>query len=742
VRVAEATHVREVRADEAQRLAAVVAQTEDAIITKDRDAIITSWNPGAERMYGYSVREAVGQDIAMIVPPHRKGEERRILARINAGDRIDHYETERLTKDGRLIEVSVTVSPLTDAAGAIVGASVIARNITEAKRLERAQRFLARAGSLLDRSLDPRQTLLTVLELVVPELGELAIVDLLTDDGRIEGAVATVAARPELARDLEQLRRDFPLDPAGTHPVARVLRTGRPEVLPELTEEIQREIAESDEHLEFMRRLRYRSALVAPLQARGRRLGALSVLHLGQSDAYTSEDLALMEELGRRAGVALDNARLYAELGRLRDTDRFLSEASRLLSGSLDYQETLRRLAALAVPAMADWCVIDLVGTGGELERVALEHRDHERLSLAVDIERRYPTRPDAPQGVPAVVRSGRSEIYPEVSDEMLVAGTESEEHLAALRQLGMMSAMVVPIRGRERAIGAITFVSSTPGRHFDADDLHAAEEVGRRAGVAIENARLYSERNRVAQTLQASLLPRALPHVPGVELASRFRPAGEGIEVGGDFYDVFPAARGTWMAAVGDVCGKGADAAALTGLARYTLRMLAHREASPAEVLRQLNQAVLRQEEARERFLTAVLVSLRPGEDRVVARLACAGHPHPLRLRAGGDCHPVVLEGTLLGLFPEAEVEERDLELEPGESLVLYTDGLTDAQAPRRLLTPGDVARELGATGAGTAQELVAAAEELATAGGTVAPRDDIVILGLHVPRARPSAG
>src|SRR5216684_7891933 len=135
-----------------------------------------------------------------------------------------------------------------------------------------------------------------------------------------------------------------------------------------------------------------------------------------------------------------------------------------------------------------------------------------------------------------------------------------------------MTSALVVPMVARQRTLGAITLVSSTEGRHFDAGDLAKAEELGRRAGLAVDNARLYSERSRVAQTLQASLLPRALPHIPGIELASRFRPAGEGLEVGGDFYDVFPAAGGNWMAVIGDVCGKGAEAAGLTALARYTV--------------------------------------------------------------------------------------------------------------------------------------------------------------------------
>jgi serine phosphatase RsbU (regulator of sigma subunit) len=260
-----------------------------------------------------------------------------------------------------------------------------------------------------------------------------------------------------------------------------------------------------------------------------------------------------------------------------------------------------------------------------------------------------------------------------------------------------------------------------------------------------VDNARLYSERSRVAQTLQASLLPRALPHIPGVELASRFRPAGDGLEVGGDFYDVFPAAGGKWMAVIGDVCGKGAEAAGLTALARYTVRSLGETESRPGEVLRRLNQSVLRQEEARERFLTVVVVSLTVAEHGATVRLAAGGHPHPLWVRADGAVEVVPVEGVLVGLFPDAAFEERELALGPGESLVLYTDGLTDSQAPDRVLSSQDLASRLQAARTRSAQEVVAAAEGLASGVGAAGPRDDIALLAIHVApdgEASPAAG
>jgi serine phosphatase RsbU (regulator of sigma subunit) len=340
----------------------------------------------------------------------------------------------------------------------------------------------------------------------------------------------------------------------------------------------------------------------------------------------------------------------------------------------------------------------------------------------------------DEPTGVPNVIRTGVAELYPHISDDLLAANADDEEHLAALRELGMVSAMIVPMVARQRTLGTVTLVSSTPTRRFDVDDLALAEELGRRAGVAVDNARLYSERTRVAETLQASLLPRALPHVPGVELASRFRPAGHGVEVGGDFYDVFAAAEGHWIAVIGDVCGKGAEAAGLTALARYTVRSLGQTEWRPAAVLAGLNRAVLQQEEAPERFLTVLVVSLEVGDGRVKLRLSAGGHPHPLLVRSGGGVEVVPVAGMLVGLFPDATFEERELELAPGETLMLYTDGLTDAQAPEEILSGDDVAQRLERAGAHTAQEVVAAAEEFAAGQGDAGPRDDIAVLALHV--------
>ena len=224
---------------------------------------------------------------------------------------------------------------------------------------------------------------------------------------------------------------------------------------------------------------------------------------------------------------------------------------------------------------------------------------------------------------------------------------------------------------------GAITLVSAGRGRRMSLADLALMEEIGRRAGVAIANARVHAARSYIATTLQRSLLPPRLPDVPGLTIAARFRAAGISSEVGGDFYDLFPAVNG-WMVAIGDVTGKGPVAAAITSLARYTLRTAALYERRPERVLERLNDVLLADPERRQ-LCTAVCAHLAPGDEGVHIRLVCAGHPPPYVLRAGDGAVATGRPGTLLGAFDEIVWDADELDLRSGDTLVLYTDGVTD---------------------------------------------------------------
>jgi serine phosphatase RsbU (regulator of sigma subunit)/PAS domain-containing protein len=418
------------------------------------------------------------------------------------------------------------------------------------------------------------------------------------------------------------------------------------------------------------------------------------------------------------------------DLKQAEETQRLLAEAGRVLAGSLDYEETLRRVAWLAVPDLADWCMVDVLGENG-LERVAVAHADPGRAELAAALQG-IVVNPAGAVGPARVARTGRSELHATVGDDHVRNAALNPTHHRLLTELGMRSAASVPMTVRGQRIGVMTLSTAESGRTLGAEQLTVLEELGRRAAVAVDSARLYRQRSAIARTLQQSLLPPALPEIAGVEAAALYRAAGEGTDVGGDFYDLFSVAEGEWIAVIGDVCGKGAEAAAVTALARYTIRTAAVRRRSPAAILRWLNDAMVRQE-LDGRFCTIACVHLNTSRVDIGVTVACGGHPPALLRRQAGAVEEVGTPGTLLGLVPDPQLEDRRAVLEPGDALVLFTDGITEARAPERVIEPQALHDALGAIPPGSAQRIVEQLAALAVGKEGTPPRDDIAVLALR---------
>jgi PAS domain S-box-containing protein len=291
----------------------VVTGTRDAVLSKDLEGVITTWNPAAERLYGYSAEEAVGRHVSFLMPDELKHEVDEILATVRRGGTLETYETRRVRKDGTVIDVSLTISAIGSSARGLYGASVVARDITDERRRRRARDFLIAATRDLDASLDPTETARNIVAKAVPDLAEVCIVDFIRDDGLIGDSVAA-SAIPGAALRLEQIRHESPLDPEGDHPVAQVLRGGEPMVWRDLRKpEVADTVAQTEEHQALIDDAGYESAAVVALIARGRKIGALSFLHANANVRYEEEDLEFLGELGDRAALALDNARLYQE---------------------------------------------------------------------------------------------------------------------------------------------------------------------------------------------------------------------------------------------------------------------------------------------------------------------------------------------------------------------------------------------------------------------------------------------
>jgi serine phosphatase RsbU (regulator of sigma subunit)/PAS domain-containing protein len=426
---------------------------------------------------------------------------------------------------------------------------------------------------------------------------------------------------------------------------------------------------------------------------------------------------------------------------RRRETEaRFLAEATDLLTESLDPEEALRRLARLVVPRLADWCVV-YIREGTRIRTVALEHSDPRKVQLGLDLSRRFPIDADGEAGVALVMRTGRSQLTPRLTREMLEAAAPDAEYARVVfDELGLRSALTVPLGARGQLFGALTLVSAESDRVFDERDVAFAEDFATHAALAVANARLYAEQQEIALTLQRSLLPLRLPDIPDVEMVTRYRPAGEHNMVGGDFYDLWEIGQGSFGVAIGDVCGKGAAAAALTALARHTVRTasLALPDHRPADVLRALNDAV-RKRAGSGQFCTVAHAYATPIAEGFDLTIASGGHPLPFIIRADGSVEQPGRPGTLLGIFPDIQVHEHRVSLRRGDQIVLWTDGLSDRRGDGELYGEERL-RDLLVANAGRTPDEIADVIERAVLGfSTTDPQDDIAIV---VARIRPAEG
>jgi PAS domain S-box-containing protein len=534
--------------DEREHFAQVVKSTQDAVLSKDLGGILTSWNPAAERLYGYTASEAIGQHISFLIPADHKNEEQEILSRVRRGERVETYETERIRKDGVRIDVSLTISPIEHPGLGIVGASVIARDVTAEKRRHRAQEFLVAATRNLEASLDFNRTARTIVEKAVPDLAELCVLDFVRRDGWIGDSIVG-AAEPSAAPLLEEIRRQTPLDPRGKHPVAQVMRAGEPMVWRDLTTpDVMSDVVQNDEHRKLIEDTRYQSAAVAPLVARGSTLGAISFLHASTDLRYEAEDLQLLRELADRAALALDNARLY-------------------------------------------------------------------------------------------------------------------------------------------------------------------------------------EERARIAKNLQLGLRPPEPPYVPGLDISVVFEAFGAGVEIGGDVYDVLPTDDGCWVL-IGDVAGKGSVAAGVSVALRHSMRGLARQIDDPRELLSQLNEILLEGSSLND-FATALLLRLRRQGEAWSLNLAAAGHPPAIHLTGEGPRQ--LGGGPLLGAFSDPVLPDHEALLLPGETVILATDGWFEAGPPQTHVGPdalGELAHSLSDLDLPAMTERLRE-DALSRSRGPL--RDDLVLLALR---------
>lgn len=646
-----------------------------------------TWDERLEVMYGFAPGSFDGtyETYQQVLHPEDRAAVRDAIQEALETTSGHHVQHRIVRPDGSLRWIEGWGRVLQDDDGTVTGMVGVARDITDQQEtreeLERAREDMAGETERLERL----QSLTASLSRAVSQ-EDVAHVLVAQAIRATDATAASVSILSEGGESLNILASSgydlMPQEgwdhwPASLdHPLGEAIRTGEPRWSETRAELLERHPGSSSTPgIE-----RFGAFAALPLLSAGRVIGAIG-LSFEEDRAFPDVEREHLLTMTDQVAVALERARLYEEAERARLAARranerlmFLSNATQLLAGSLDYDETVSTLARLCVPDFADWAGVDLLEAGGQIRQLIVVHEDPRQLEYAKDVRERFPPDLDGAQGLANVLRTGLSEFYPEIPDELIELAPVEQREIA--RNLRLSSVLIVPLEVRGQILGAMTLAYAESGRHYEESDLRMVESLGRRAAIAIDNARAYHDRDHMARTLQRSLLPPALPAIPGAQMAARYEPFGDGHEVGGDFYDAFSVADDEWGIVIGDVCGKGAEAAAVMGIVRFTTRAIAMSERRPSALLTGLNEALLQQTTG-ERFCTACYCRVHRNETGFRVTVSLAGHPQPVVLRSDGSVVEVGAPGTFIGLFEDVEVSDEVVDLLPGDALILFTDGV-----------------------------------------------------------------
>ena len=667
-----------------------------AVIVTDPNGVIVYWNAEAERLYGWSQAEVVGRPVVEVLAlPGEHAENLANLQRVVGGA---SWEGDRVVarRDGEALRIYSVARPVYSEAGVVIAVVGVSGDVTDRRLEEDATKEL---GEHLRLALDAGQLgtwrwdMTTGFTSWDAQLESIYGLEPGGFDGTFEMYVATL--HPD--------DRDRVLDLVNAAVAARSRYRFEHRIL--LPDGVVRWVACAGE---------------VTVDDEGSPMGTIGCV--SDITERVSREHELAREI-RETAEAVERERLQRE--RL----EFLTVINDSLNEASTVGEIMRNVARVSVPRLGDWCSVYVLTPGTGRPEVEIAHVEPEMVTYARQLQERFPYDATAGVGVPNVIRTARSEFYPNIDSAVLDELEATAEERAIIEQLALRSAITVPLTKRGRVLGAIQFVMSNSSRTYTVDDLALAELVGVRIAASIENRRLIETHREVARTLQAGLLADSLPAVPGIDVAVGYWPAGEGAEVGGDFYDVFEIDDEQWAFVVGDVCGTGPEAASVTGLARHSVRDAAWHGDTPREVLRSLNRALFRSQF--NTFCTAVYATVRSHGGRCELVTASGGHPLPIYVPAGSTARQLGDPGTLLGMFAETTSTPVAVELNPGDVVVFYTDGATDLPAPHGLTAEEfRVIVSEAAGGSGTAEGIAEHVHDCLNSRLAFGQRDDDLAL------------
>jgi serine phosphatase RsbU (regulator of sigma subunit) len=464
-----------------------------------------------------------------------------------------------------------------------------------------------------------------------------------------------------------------------------------------------------------------RSLVCLPLRASGEPLGVIG-LTFEQNWLPGPRELDLLSTFADSCAQAIRRVRAIDDARQRAWQQEFLVAASSELARSLDYRQTLSNVANLAVPILADWCAVSVLREG-RLTNVAVAHEDPAKVAWAWELQDRYPPDMDAPTGPAHVIRTGSSELYPEITDDMLRAGARDAEHLRLTRDLALRSAILAPLATRGRALGVLTLLRSESRPSFGLSELALAEEVARRAGIAIDNSDLFTQSRDAAALLQRAVLPTMLTPPPGWSVATYYSAGGRG-EVGGDFYDAI-ALDGDHKVAlvIGDVMGHGVAAAAAMAQLRAAVHAFMSIDPAPDKVVSRLDRMYSRLHLPGLASLVYALIHPTRGEVSMVN----AGHFPPLVVDHAGIARLIHAPSQrMLGAGGD-DRSSTTWPMSADDTLLLYTDGLVER---RRENIDTGLARLVAHAGGLSGSLLQSSLDALVAALGASESADDVTAI------------
>ena len=652
-----------------------------AVIEVGPDGAVHAWNREAVDMFGWTSAEVVGRQYQDMLDSGDPGLGSHGLAIRSDVSRWQGTYALR-GKSGPATVFASHFVTASDGGGVVLVVPEQHRGLIEWPRPEPARSSSADPLGLSDHAL-ARLGLDDYLALVVEQVRDRTGADasymLLARDFDDEFQVKAVSGLPAsvTGRIFERMAAGVPAAHAQFLPVTRYDLAQTQIVLLEGTE--------------------LQSLVVVPVVIEGRVTGALGIAS-ERPGGFNDDEAVLVQRSADWVASAVDRARLQAAERERRSWLGFLAESGVLLAGSLDQNMTSAMTGQIVVPTIASWCAIHLDDERGQPVLQQVWHQDEGRIEpLRAALEGIQPTQIEATEN---------PTLDGEVTTIVLEAHGRRIGHLTLGRARGN------PFRGEIRLV---------------------AEAVARRAALAIDNARAHGALRAVGQALQRSLIPEAIPQVPGLQVGVVYEAAGRDAAAGGDFYDLFSIGAGQWCFMVGDVCGTGPEAAAVTGLARHTVRALVKAGLPVGAALERLNAAIL-EEGARSRFLTMVCGTLAPTSDgRVHLRLVCAGHPLPF-LSSGGSITQIGSPQLLLGVFDTVEYVVEELVLQRGDLLVTVTDGVLERRRGTEQLGEEGVVAALAAVGRHPSQTVADSLLRAVVEFDDQPPGDDIAIMAIRV--------